>query len=60
MPGDIQTREWVFLPLNRLNFWLATIQGGSIPDLGTRATVIRYQEECADVLPNLAPLHCRW
>src|SRR3954469_3273163 len=26
MPGTEQRREWVFLPLTRLNFWLATVQ----------------------------------
>jgi hypothetical protein len=38
------------LPLNRLNFWLATIQPNRVPDPETRARVIRYQVECADVL----------
>lgn len=38
------------LPLNRLNFWLATIQPNKVPDAETRARVIQYQEECADVL----------
>jgi hypothetical protein len=38
------------LPLNRLNFWLATIQPNKIPDPEARARVIRYQTECADVL----------
>ena len=38
------------LPLNRLNFWLATIQPNKIPGAETRARVIRYQTECADVL----------
>lgn len=38
------------LPLSRLSFWLATIQPNKVPDAETRARVIRYQEECADVL----------
>ena len=38
------------IPLSRLNFWLATIQPNKIPDPETRARVIRYQMECADVL----------
>ncbi len=50
MPGDDQRREWTFLPLTRVNFWLATIQPNKIPDADLRAKVIRYQEECADVL----------
>lgn len=50
MPGDDQRREWAFLPLPRLNFWFATIQPNKVPSLDTRAKIIRYQEECADVL----------
>lgn len=50
MPGDNQRREWAFLPLPRLNFWLATIQPNKVLNLDTRAKIIRYQEECADVL----------
>ncbi|MFC5359067.1 phage antirepressor N-terminal domain-containing protein [Azospirillum himalayense] len=38
------------LPLTRLNFWLATIQPNKVPNPDTRARIIRYQEECADVL----------
>lgn len=38
------------LPLNRLNFWLATIQPNKVPGLETRARVIEYQTECADAL----------
>lgn len=40
----------VALPLNRLNFWLATIHPNKVPDPDTRAKVIRYQIECADAL----------
>ncbi|MFL7903601.1 phage antirepressor N-terminal domain-containing protein [Azospirillum argentinense] len=50
MPGDDQAREWVFLPLNRLNFWLATIHPNKVPDEGARAKIIEYQTECADAL----------
>ncbi|CAK0771710.1 hypothetical protein WCLP8_4760005 [uncultured Gammaproteobacteria bacterium] len=50
MPGDVQGREHTLVPLNRLNFWLATIQPNKIPDPETRARVITYQIECADVL----------
>lgn len=38
------------LPLSRLNFWLATIQPNKVANLEARAKVIRYQEECAEVL----------
>lgn len=50
MPGDDQVREWVFLPLNRVNFWLATLHPNRIEDPATRAKVIEYQTECADAL----------
>lgn len=50
MPGGDQRREMVFLPLNRLNFWLATIHPNRVPDPDTRARVIEYQTECADAL----------
>lgn len=50
VPGDVQLRRMTVLPLNRLNFWLATIQPNKVPNAQTRARVIRYQEECADVL----------
>lgn len=50
VPDDIQAREHTCLPLNRLHFWLATLQPNMIPDPDTRARVLRYQEECADVL----------
>lgn len=50
MPSDDQARRYTALPLNRLNFWLATIHPNKVPDPDTRAKVIRYQIECADVL----------
>lgn len=50
MPGDSQIREWVFLPLNRLNFWLATVHPNRVSDDAVRAKVIEYQNECADAL----------
>lgn len=50
MPGDDQAREWVFLPLNRLNFWLATVHPNRVTDPAIRAKVIEYQEECAEAL----------
>lgn len=50
VPGDDQAREHTFLPLNRLNFWLATVQPDRVPNLATRAKIIAYQTDCADVL----------
>lgn len=46
--GGIQSMT--ALPLSRLNFWLATIQSNKIPNPETRARVMSYQTECADVL----------
>lgn len=43
-------QEMTALPLNRLNFWLATIQPDRVPDEAVRAKVIAYQTECADAL----------
>lgn len=40
----------VGLPLSKLNFWLARIHPNKVPNPETRAKVIAYQEECADVL----------
>jgi hypothetical protein len=50
VPGDDQAREHSFLPLKRLNFWLATVQPDRVPNLATRAKIIAYQTDCADVL----------
>ncbi|WP_395454693.1 phage antirepressor N-terminal domain-containing protein [Azospirillum melinis] len=50
MPGDDQRREWAFLPLTRVNFWLATVQPGRIHNDEVKAKVVDYQRECADVL----------
>lgn len=38
------------LPLNRLHFWLATIQPNKVPDIAVRDRVMRFQDEAADVL----------
>jgi hypothetical protein len=46
--GDIQRTTG--LSLNRLSFWLATIQTNRIADLDIRARIIAYQTKCADVL----------
>jgi len=51
IPGDDQVREHTFLALEKMNFWLATIHPDRLKD-GARATVIRYQTECARVLFN--------
>lgn len=43
-------QDTVALPLTRLNFWLATVNPNKVPNLETRAKILAYQEECADVL----------
>lgn len=50
MPDDDQARDHTFLPLNRLHFWLATIQPNRINDPAIREKVIITQTEAADVL----------
>lgn len=52
MPGDDQVRDHTFLPLNRLHFWLATIQPNRISHAEVREKVIVTQTEAADVLFN--------
>ncbi|WP_010508426.1 phage antirepressor N-terminal domain-containing protein [Komagataeibacter europaeus] len=52
LSGDSQAREYLFMPLSRLNFWLATVNPKNIKNEITRAKVIEYQTECADVLFN--------
>lgn len=49
IPSAGGVQEMTAIPLNRLNFWLATIQPSRVPD-AARAKVIEYQTECADVL----------
>lgn len=49
MPGDDQSREHIFIPLERLFGWLMTIQPSRVkPEV--RETVIAYQRECDRVL----------
>lgn len=50
LPGDMQVREHVFLPLGLLNLWLATIQPGKITDGGTGDAIVEYQMLCAKKL----------
>ena len=65
IPSRGGTQDMTALPLNRLNFWLATIQPSRVPGDDVRAKVIAYQEECADVLfahffgrePWAGPIH---
>lgn len=40
------------LPLNRIHFWLATIQPNKVPDVETRQRVILFQTDAADALFN--------
>ncbi len=47
--GDSQSREVVMLPLRKLPAWLYSVEPNKVkPEL--RDTVIKYQEECDDVL----------
>lgn len=50
VPGDSQSREWTFLPLTRVGYWLATIHSNKVPDPETREKIVRYQNECADAI----------
>lgn len=50
MPGEDQSREHTFLPLNRIHFWLATLHPKRFDDLAVRERVITYQNEAADAL----------
>ncbi|MCH4245268.1 phage antirepressor N-terminal domain-containing protein [Acinetobacter gerneri] len=51
LSGDIQNRDHTCLPLNKLFGWLMTISPNKVkPELS--AKIIRYQNECDDVLLN--------
>lgn len=50
LPGDTQAREHLFMPLGKINFFLATLNPKLIKDEAIRLRVISYQKECADVL----------
>jgi hypothetical protein len=45
----VQTREMLCLRLDRLPYWLGTLQPGRIGDVDKRARVVRFQREFADV-----------
>ncbi|MBS7699161.1 hypothetical protein KIO76_18055 [Chelatococcus sp. YT9] len=47
---DGKWRNMTALPLNRIHFWLATVNPKKVPDPEIRERVIRFQEECADTL----------
>lgn len=47
---DGKQRAMICLPLRKLPGWLMTIHPNKIKDLGVRAKVIAYQNECDDVL----------
>lgn len=49
---DGKVRAMTALPLNRIHFWLATIQPNKIKDDAIRARVILFQTEAADALFN--------
>ena len=40
----------VCLPLDRVNFWLATVDVGRIKNPHAQSKVVLYQEECAEAL----------
>jgi hypothetical protein len=46
---DVQTREMLCLRLDRLPFWLGTMQPSRIKDEKKREQVVRFQREFADV-----------
>ena len=43
-------QDMACLPLDKLDFWLATIDDGRVKDPETRNRLIQYQEECAKCL----------
>jgi len=47
--GALQTRQLLCLWLNRLPYWLGTIEASRIPDADRRRQVVRFQREFADV-----------
>ena len=49
--GDSQSREVIMLPLRKLPAWLYSVEPNKVkPEL--KETIIKYQEECDDVLWN--------
>ncbi|KJU85361.1 antirepressor protein [Candidatus Magnetobacterium bavaricum] len=50
IPGDDQSREITFLPLDKFHGWLFKINPGRVKNSHIREKVIRYQRECYDVL----------
>lgn len=50
IPSSGGVQDALALPLNRLHFWLATLQPNKIKDTDVRDRVIVYQTEAADVL----------
>lgn len=50
IPTKSGIQSMICLPLRKLMGWLMTIHPNKIPNLQTRETVIRYQNECDDVL----------
>jgi hypothetical protein len=47
--GALQMRRLLCLWLNRLPYWLGTIEASRIPDADRRRQVVRFQREFADV-----------
>lgn len=52
LPGDDRSREHFMLHRRRVPMWVANIDTGHIRDETVRATVIRWQQEIADVLAD--------
>lgn len=50
IPSAGGTQAMTAIPLNRLPFWLATLQPNKVPDPSVREKVIIYQTEAADAL----------
>ena len=49
---DGKCREMGCIPLKKLNGWLFSVAPAKIPDLETRAKIVKYQEECFEALWN--------
>ncbi|KJU85334.1 protein containing Phage P22, antirepressor protein [Candidatus Magnetobacterium bavaricum] len=52
IPGDDQSREMVFLPIDYLNGWLFNVSISRVKDTQVKAKLIRYKKECYKVLFN--------
>jgi len=46
---EVREREMICLRLDRLPFWMGTIQTGRIPDESKRTRIVQFQRDFADV-----------